>query len=60
MVLACVAMLLFPSFWEGRRHDAPAEARPLDRASLPGRSTLTEEDLRPRWRGPARRGNGDG
>lgn len=56
MVLACVAMLLFPSFWEARRHGASA----IDREVVPGRSTLTEDDLLPPWRGPTRRGDQDG
>jgi hypothetical protein len=44
MLLACAAMLLFPSLWEGRWPTATA----------PGRSTLTAEDLAPAWRGPTR------
>ena len=56
MVLACVAMLLFPGFWEARRQAGTA----VEREVLPGRSTLTGEDLLPPWRGPARRGGEDG
>jgi hypothetical protein len=44
MLLACAAMLLFPSLWEGSWPTATA----------PGRSTLTAEDLAPAWRGPTR------
>lgn len=59
MVLACVAMLLIPRFWDGGGTPAPeraaeAEASP-DSGSLPGQSTLTGEDLAPAWRGPAAR-----
>lgn len=56
MVLACVAMLLFPSFWETRRHAAGSIGREPEQ----GRSTLTEDDLLPPWRGPVRRGAEDG
>ena len=66
MVLACVAMLLFPSFWEGRGTGAPgigaeAETPSSSPVAFPGHSTLTEDDLQPAWRGPgARKGQKDG
>ena len=64
MVLACVAMLLLPSFWEGRPTPgigAEAETPSGPPEAFPGHSTLTEEDLLPAWRGPgARKGQKDG
>lgn len=51
MLLACVAMLLFPSLWEGRWRLTPEP---------PGQSTLRPDDLIPPWRGPAPRGEKDG
>lgn len=59
MVLACVAMLLFPVYWEGRHHAAPGSGLETAGPALSGRSTLTPEDLQPRWRGPRKRGDED-
>jgi hypothetical protein len=61
MLLACVAMLLFPVYWEGRHHagQAAGEDHPAG-AAVTSRSTLTSDDLLPRWRGPVRRGDQDG
>lgn len=58
MLLASVAMLLFPSFWEGRQHAAPG-AEP-SAPVFEGRSTLRKDDLIPEWRGPSPRGHQDG
>ncbi len=56
MLLACVGMLLFPSFWERRGPSAPS----VQQASTPGQSTLRDDDRIPEWRGPAPRGEKDG
>jgi len=56
MLLACVAMLLFPSLWERPGPSAPG----VHHDASPGRSTLSEDDLIPPWRGPAPRGEKDG
>ena len=62
MVLACVAMLLFPSFWEGRGQQDAVDAGAGNQtpAVFPGGSTLRPEDLVPAWRGPTRSVNQDG
>lgn len=56
MLLACVAMLLFPSLWER----SGSSAIGTKQAATPSRSTLGEDDLIPPWRGPAPRGEKDG
>lgn len=56
MLLACVGMLLFPSYWERRASSAPD----VQQSITPGQSTLREDDLIPEWRGPAPRGEKDG
>ena len=60
MVLACVAMLLIPSFWEGRRH-APG-ARGRSRPRRPSRPLHADprKTCSPAWRGPRKRGDEDG
>lgn len=60
MLLACVGMLLVPVYWEGRRNAAPGPGQEPAGPAISGRSTLTEEDLLPRWRGPRKRGDEDG
>lgn len=59
MLLASVAMLLFPSFWEGRQSEPPEIGQAAE-APFEGRSTLRKEDLIPEWRGPRPRGDQDG
>jgi hypothetical protein len=59
MLLACVVMLLFPSFWEGREHAGP-DGEQAAEAPFEGRSTLRKEDLIPEWRGPRPRGDQNG
>ena len=53
MLLASVAMLLFPVLWEKRSApDMPPGAATAPQVT-PGRSTLRQDDLLPPWRGPA-------
>ena len=60
MLLACLGMLLFPAYWEGTLQAGPKLGGQSAGPAITGRSTLTEQDLLPSWRGPRRRGDEDG